>query len=249
MNTFGEGGFMQDAGGAGGEGKRGSKNPQQGLLPVTCKQVLTAEAVGDAYRIDGQETTQITLVGQQCYTVQQANYIAVTIDDGTGLVQVRHWVDSATEAAAQVKELCSGNNYIRVFGNLRSFQGNKDVLAQRIQAVNTFDEVTYHLLQCMTAHLAHTRGLLAPPSASHHGAAAASGTGAADDGMMYPSNVHHMVHEIVRACRSEMGENVRNIYAQLAGVASEERIDEAIQFLVAQGIFWTGVDQNHYKCQ
>lgn len=237
--------------GGGGGGGRGSQ--QVRLLPVTCKQVAAAVADGEVFRIDGQETSHVTLVGQLCLCVQQANYILVTLDDGTGLAEVQYWIDAAAPAAAQIKELCSGNNYLRIFGNLREFQGRKDILAQRIQAVNNFDEVTFHMLQCVATHLANTRGPLTPSVPARYGAAQAAGTGAdtgavGSDGTAYPSNVHHMVHEIVRADHSTNGIAISEICAKLAGTATEAKINEAIDYFMSQGIFWHGVDRGYVKC-
>jgi len=247
MSSYGDGGFMTDAPAAAAEGGKEtgfSGSQQVHLLPVTCKQVNGAILDGERFLIDNQELSHITLVGQMSHCLVQANYILVTLDDGTGLVNVKYWVDPTSPATAQVKELCSANNYLRIYGNIRSFNGQRDVLAQRIQAVNDFSEVTFHMLQCIATHLANTRGPLTASVEPKYNPQ----TNVSDTGMSYPSNVHHMVHEIVHADSSANGQDIRDIYSKLAGVTTEAKINEAVSWFIDAGVFFYGIDKNHYKC-
>jgi len=235
---------MTDGAATAAEGGRKTGSQQVHLLPVTCKQVSEAVLDGERFLIDGQELSHITLIGQMCRCIVQSNYILVTIDDGTGIVDVRYWADPNSPATAQVRELCEANNYLRIYGNLRSFQGKKDVLAQRIQAVNDFSEVTFHILQCIATHLANTRGPLTESVQPRYNPEA----NVSDTGMSYPSNVHHMVHEIVRADTSANGLDILDIKSKLAGVTTDAKIDEAVHWFVNSGVFFFGIDKNHYKC-
>jgi len=248
MSGFGDGGFMTDipAAPAADGGKKGgyTGSQQVHLIPVTCKQIAGAVPDGERFLIDGQELSHITIVGQMCKSSFQSNYILVTVDDGTGIVDVRYWVDPTSPATAQVRELCSSNNYLRIYGNLRSFQGKKDVLAQRIQAVNDFSEVTFHMLQCIYTHLANTRGPLTASVQPRYNTEA----NVSDTGLSYPSNVHHMVHELVRADTSSNGLILSDIYNKLAGVTTEAKIDEAVAWFVDVGVFFYGIDKQHFKC-
>ena len=245
MNGYGEGGFMTDGPAAGvDEKKPGFVRQQIHLLPVTCKQINCAEQEGEKFLIDGQELSHITLIGQMRQCVVQSNCIIVTVDDGTGLVEVRHWIDPSSPGAEKVKEICGSNNYLRIYGNMRDFKGKKDVLAQRIQVVEDFSELTFHMLQCIATHLANTRGPLTP---SVHTAYRVDDN-ISDVGVAYPSNLHHAVHEIVKREKKQDGKDIHEIYSELAGIATEAKIKEAVDWLVEIGIFYYGIDKDHLNC-
>ncbi len=51
-------------------------------------------------------------------------------------------------------------SYVRVFGNLRSFNGKRHFAGFKVQPINDFNEVTHHLLEIIYVHLYNTRGAL-----------------------------------------------------------------------------------------
>jgi replication factor A2 len=48
--------------------------------------------------------------------------------------------------------------YVRVHGDLKSFNNRKSVNATSIKKVTDHNEVQYHLLEVAAVHLYHTRG-------------------------------------------------------------------------------------------
>lgn len=82
--------------------KKASTN--QSLRPVTCKQLNEAsQAYADApFMVDGQELGQVTIVGCIVKMNEQSTNLALQIDDGTGVVDVRMWFeDSDSDFMAQ----------------------------------------------------------------------------------------------------------------------------------------------------
>jgi hypothetical protein len=73
--------------------KKASTN--QSLRPVTCKQLIEAtQAHADApLMVDGQELGQVTIVGCIVKINEQSTNLALQIDDGTGIVDVRMWYE------------------------------------------------------------------------------------------------------------------------------------------------------------
>ena len=45
------------------------------------------------------------------------------------------------------------NQYIKVYGLLKSLQGNKYVQAFRILPIKELNEITYHMLECMNVNI------------------------------------------------------------------------------------------------
>jgi hypothetical protein len=148
---------------------------------LTIKQILEAEEAyaGADFKIDNGTITQITFVGQVRSVNPQPTNVTLKIDDGTGQIEVKKWIDAdkQDEASADQYEL---DSYVRVWGRLKSFSNKRHVAAQVIRPVTDFNEVNYHLLEATYVHLYLTKGPL-----GQEGGAANDGDGMFVDGGGY----------------------------------------------------------------
>ncbi|KAL8682237.1 MAG: hypothetical protein Q9186_001696 [Xanthomendoza sp. 1 TL-2023] len=147
------------------------------LRPCTIKQVLDAsQPHPDAdFKIDDIEVQQLTFVGQIRNISTQTTNITYKLDDGTGTVEVKQWIDSeastmdlgggggggggmggGSKASAGLVE----NEWARVWGRLKAFNNRRHVGAHVIRPVTDKMEITYHLLEATYVHLYFTRGPL-----------------------------------------------------------------------------------------
>jgi hypothetical protein len=65
------------------------------LAPVTIKQILgcTQDVADDPIKIDGREASQITFVAQILNVAENSTFVAYTMDDGTGQINVNFWIE------------------------------------------------------------------------------------------------------------------------------------------------------------
>ena len=134
------------------------------MRPVTIKQILDAsQPHPDAdFKIDGEAISQITFVGQVRSIQQQTTNITYKLDDGTGIVEVKQWIDS--DANTDDKMDVDGSKkpvedgYCRVWGRLKAFNNKRHVGAHVIRPIGDYNEVNYHLLEATAVHLFFTRG-------------------------------------------------------------------------------------------
>lgn len=136
---------------------------------MTIKQILEAEEAynGADFKIDGATITQITFVGQVRSVNPQPTNITLRIDDGTGQVEVKKWIDADKQDDAGVEfEL---DAHVRVWGRLKSFSNKRHVGAHVIRPVQDFNEVNYHLLEATYVHLYYTRGPIGANGAAADG--------------------------------------------------------------------------------
>ncbi|KAF7548803.1 hypothetical protein G7046_g8546 [Stylonectria norvegica] len=174
---FFAGGSQQGSQGGGNKACRTLSYQDESLRPVTIKQVLEAEEAyaGADFRIDGATITQITFVGQIRSVNPQPTNITLKIDDGTGQIEVKKWIDVDKQDDADPGfEL---DAHVRVWGRLKSFSNKRHVGAHVIRPVTDFNEVNYHLLEATYTHLYFTKGPL--------GGAPAEGDGMFVDGGGY----------------------------------------------------------------
>ncbi|MCJ1362593.1 replication factor A protein 2 [Acarospora aff. strigata] len=148
-----------------------SKYGKDTLRPVTIKQVIDAQQPhpDGEFKIDGVEITQITFIGQIRNISSQATNITYKLDDGTGTMEIKLWVDSessshltsgmdTTNGTDPSKPRLVENAYARVWGRLKAFNNKRHVGAHVIRPLADYNEIQYHLLEAAYAHLYFTRG-------------------------------------------------------------------------------------------
>ncbi|TQV96133.1 DNA-directed RNA polymerase I subunit [Cordyceps javanica] len=173
------GGFMAD-GSQQGSQSGGKAYQDESLRPVTVKQIIEAEEgySGGDFKIDGASAPQVTFVGQIRSVNAQATNITLKIDDGTGQIEVKKWIDGDKPEDPDAYEL---DSHVRVWGRLKSFSNKRHVGAHVIRPVADFNEVNYHMLEATYVHLFFTRG----PLSGAGGAGAQQQNGGANGDSMF----------------------------------------------------------------
>ncbi|CBX92781.1 similar to replication protein A 32 kDa subunit [Plenodomus lingam JN3] len=238
----GEGGSQQSPGGR-------REHTQDSLRPVTIKQILEAttdSSSKDEFKIDG---AIVTFVGQIRNISTQTTNTTYRLDDGTGSIEVKQWVDSdAVDHTNPAKAKLVEGAYCRAWGKLKSFNDRKSVGAQIIRAIEDMNEISYHLLEATAVHLYFTRG---PPGAANTGVAT-NNAGAGQQQQATSGNlggynlstytpVARRVFQFLReAPQSNEGLNQHEIAAKL-GIDTAE-VARAGDDLLAGGLIYTTVD-------
>lgn len=155
---------------------------------MTVKQIVDATAPYPEapYQIDGGEINHVLFVGQVRNISSQSTNITYKIDDGTGEIEVKKWVDSATRDSMETDEKGPGdgksevvlNGYARVFGAIKTFANKRYIGAHSVRPLTNLNELHSHLLEATAVHLFFTRG---PPGGAGAGA---GGNGAGGDAVM-----------------------------------------------------------------
>ncbi|KAJ5097919.1 Nucleic acid-binding OB-fold [Penicillium argentinense] len=182
-NSFGGGGggFMAGETNSPSGGKTDNRDNKT-LRPVTVKQIADATSPYPEapYQIDGAEVNNVLFVGQVRNISSQSTNITYKIDDGTGEIEVKKWVDSATGDSMDTDEKGPGdgkmevvlNGYARVFGAIKSFANKRYIGAHSVRPMTNINELHCHLLEATAVHLFFTRG---PPGGAGAGGNAAAG--------------------------------------------------------------------------
>merc|ERR1712176_42395 len=87
-------------------------------------------------------------------------YKALYLSDGSGRIKVHRYSDSD---GPRPDDDVKPGDYIRVFGNLREWQGVHGVSAHHIVKVEGPNEIAYHTIEVAHVHLASTGRLVKAP--------------------------------------------------------------------------------------
>lgn len=178
----------------------------------------------------------------------QTTNITYKLDDGTGSIEVKQWVDSdAAEQPSEARSKLIEGAYCRVWGKLKSFHDRKHVGAQIIRPIEDFNEISYHLLEATYVHLHHTRGPLgAKTEAGNAVAQAGQGQNTAGetygshDLTAYSSVAKRVFKYLSEAEQTNEGLHQQEIAANL-GIDTAE-VARAGDDLLAGGLIYTTVD-------
>ncbi|KAJ2608619.1 Replication factor A protein 2 [Coemansia sp. RSA 1285] len=172
--SFG-GGFMTGGGGDGGvdddnKARGGYKN--QTIRPVTIKQLtdIPVQETDAPIMLDNEEIKQVTFVGIVRNITPQPININYSIEDGTGIIDVRVWPSHGAHGDNDMMDDGERRNpthdpsievdkYVRVYGDLKFFNSKRSISAHKIRPVKDHNEITYHGLEAVYVHLTKTRGL------------------------------------------------------------------------------------------
>ncbi|XP_030015118.1 replication protein A 32 kDa subunit isoform X3 [Sphaeramia orbicularis] len=259
--TQSPGGFASPALSQGGE-KKGRTRATQ-IIPCTVSQLMSASQADEAFRVGDVEVAQVTIVGVIRSTDKSMTNIQYKVDDMTGApMDVKQWVD--TEDPGVDSTVLPPGTYVKVSGNLRSFQNHRSVVAFSVRPLEDMNEITSHMLEVVQAHMA----LGKPQSTSNAGGAMninttpMSRTGMGNMGGMggmgggYTgandmvnnglSANQNQVLSLIRSCPDPQGISIQDLKQRLSGI-SIAVIKQAVEFLSNEGHIFSTIDEDHYK--
>lgn len=114
------------------------------------------------HKIDNDIVNAVTFVGQIRNINHQTTHVTYKVDDGTGVIEVKHWAASDQSIRHNLVDVptdLSEDMWVRVWGRLKSFNGRQHVLSDFVRCIEDYNEIHYHLLQATAVHLFFTRGL------------------------------------------------------------------------------------------
>jgi len=202
----------------------------------------------------------VLFVGQVRNISSQSTNITYKIDDGTGEVEVKKWVDSATadsmdtdegKAPGDGKMEVELNGYARVFGAIKSFGNKRYIGAHSVRPLTNINELNCHLLEATAVHLFFTRG---PPggAGADAGANATSGDaamGGADNygpgqnqALMSMSPLAKKIYNLLKTePHDETGLHMQQIASKLNLPATD--VARAGEELLGAGVIFSTMDE------
>jgi len=252
--------------GTGSQGSPGGtkKASSYSLRPLTIKQALSAsQSHADAELfIDDVEVGQLTVVAHvTSIQVQTMNSVYI-LEDGTGRIEARLWVDSSSEEDSAVANKTPGVTegvLVRVTGALKNFGNKRYINAVHIRHITDPNEVFYHMLEVMYVFKVHQRGAPGKPGGqaangtspangattmSAYNSSTAVGSNASSEYAHLPGLQRKIVEFILSQPSNDEGVHVAAIARAVQADAIQ--ISEALDALMDQGHVYSTIDESHF---
>jgi replication factor A2 len=257
-------------GGVGTLGPRKAYN-EQTLIPVTCRMILAAtstssqEGTGALALTDGRPLHHIRLVGAVRSVETLSTNMAYEIEDGTGLIEVKQWMDDNDCSAIQDEKIEAAREaqYVCVIGQVKDYDGKKSVVAHSIRKVQQGDMLTHHLLQVVYSaerHLKHERiggipssmnfhHVTSPMTTNNPGSIPITANQPLGGGRSSSTDLHERVMHYFKTEgeQSPVGAPIFRLVQQLAGMHREDEIRAAVDYLATEGHIYSTINEENYK--
>lgn len=222
----------------------------QTLSPVTIYQLLTAQQniTEDSFRVDRKELQHITFIGLVIRIEETETVVTYTIDDGTGNIPVKFWLEQRS-----ANPLWREGLYVRVFGNIRSFADERNVIAFKLVEVPDLNELVYHQLEVLSIHVAskQEQGSLVVAQSTAGSSSSSSSTALPPTTSAQPNDIRNYVYEVIKSQTSNVAGNVGISRADLAnlcqGHLNDSQLSNLIESLISTGHIYPSIDDFHYK--
>mmetsp|Transcript_9231 Transcript_9231/g.18871 ORF Transcript_9231/g.18871 Transcript_9231/m.18871 type:complete len:277 (+) Transcript_9231:157-987(+) len=273
MSSYG-GGF----GGGGGFNSPGADTPtkprksydDQTLVPMTIRQITTAQSDengGGQIIYNGREVHHVKFVAAVRTIDEQSTNVTYEVEDGTGKIEARKWVNDAGGGDAQedTVQKIREHSYVRIVGQVKDYDGRRSVVAYSVRKLSSPNEITHHFLEAIYVKnkggggggggtRLNMGGMVSPnmPSNSMYGAVGGGQSLAANGGNNMNSAggspVNNAVLEYIRVEgeSSEVGADLTECIQHLHQF-SENEVRAAVDSLSHEGAIYSTIDDTKYK--
>mmetsp|Transcript_22020 Transcript_22020/g.33657 ORF Transcript_22020/g.33657 Transcript_22020/m.33657 type:complete len:272 (+) Transcript_22020:129-944(+) len=241
---------------------------EQTLIPVTIKQIITADGDptggNDISLKDGRTLYMVKIVGCVRAHEQKSTNLTIEIEDGTGLVEVKTWMNEGDDCSAVAnlrQECCQDYAFVRVIGQVKEFDGKRHIQATDIRLLGTKNEITFHLLEVAYSFDKYQKR---KESGSGIGMGVGMGYGIGNMSSSMPktmgANVSmdqgggNTVNDAAIASirnlgsQNDTGVNIHTIVQDLASQGySEGEVRNAVSHLSNEGHIYSTIDENHFQ--
>lgn len=238
------------------------------LTPVTIKKILesTQDVQDGPFVHHGQELHHVCFVGVIRNITDHTSNIFITVEDGTGQIEVRKWSEDTNDMSAsqegnkefssQIAQQYKIGTYVKVFGSLKEFGGKKNIQYAVIKTVDTFNDVIAHHLEVIKWHAIATGKLPDPSSQGQLNNDGGQSLFVKDNEDSNNTNSTNSsgspLQKVLEFCKKQCTGKDPNefavpvpLVAQSLGL-SEEVASNCLSTLMEQGFIYPTFDDNHY---
>jgi len=233
------------------------KNLIKHIVPVTghtineCKQT---EGETSVFEYNHLRFHQVCYVGIIRNVIKRANDTTYVIDDMTTphTINVKLQADEADDIESEEPKpnqiTFIENQYVKVYGIIKSLQGQKNLQAFRILPLKELNEITHHMLACINASIHFTSKAEGGGEVAMdmQGDGNFNGNNTAKTGNAGLNTLQIQVSNLIKQSTSEQGVNVNSIFATFSNVSKSD-IRATLEFLSSEGHIYTTLDEDHFK--
>lgn len=230
----------------------GARNPgEMCMIPVTVKLLKDAEVSPDNSTkvINGKALSTIKVCGRVTAVEGKATYTSYTIDDSSGMMEVRHWKNDG-EGDEQASTDINENDYVTVVGKVSLYQGKAQINCYNVLKCQSYNQVLHHFISVMYCNEMNKRaaptstGMATSHNTMGHNTAGTSAGDVGGDGDNLEEEMSQWTDDqkkVYLAIRDRQGDHSNGVHLpDLVGQIgiSPGDLREAVSFLTNEGMVY-----------
>ncbi|XP_053609928.1 replication protein A 32 kDa subunit [Plodia interpunctella] len=229
-------------------GRRASRT-----APIVIRQAI--HSGDDGIKIWGTEIQIVSVVARVRNIRIQSTKITYTIQDITGRMRAVLWLEQdAMEEDDKSSPRVQVNDYIQIYGNVKTNKGKKVLMAFKIMPINDVNAITFHYLQCINNKVkmeadSKKEKIVNNNVSTTSGLPANSMVGVADNGSsvngLNPRQM--MVFNLIRASTMEQGISKQDMYETLKDRMSQMEFENILEWMCGEGHIYSTIDEEHFR--
>mmetsp|Transcript_13921 Transcript_13921/g.39086 ORF Transcript_13921/g.39086 Transcript_13921/m.39086 type:complete len:273 (+) Transcript_13921:143-961(+) len=257
----GGGGFSNNDNNYGG-GSQSSPSKQrrnydeQTLIPITISMAFKARSDpsgGDDTLVleDGRPLHSAKIIAAVRHVDIQSTNILFTLEDGTGAMDVKQWLDDndPEEIQSLKQQNAKDHIYVKVIGQIKDYDGKKQLVANSVHRLSSGNELTHHFLEVIYSaeKFKQADSIVSAPISN--------GMAFGNNNLMQPkieggpegSGIKDRVLRFLRENdEGEMGVSIDSCIEQMKDIA-ESDIREAAENLSEEGQIYSTINESYFK--
>ncbi|CAF4917887.1 unnamed protein product [Pieris macdunnoughi] len=226
-------------------GRRSSRT-----APIVIKQALHSGDEG--VKIWGTEVQIVSIVARVRNIRIQSTKITYTIQDITGRMKAVLWLDQeAMDEDDKSAPKVQVNDYVQIFGNVKTNKGKKVLMAFKIMPVEDVNLITFHYLQCIHNKLkmeADSKKEKPVETSTFVSNVPANSLMGMDNGSVNGLNPRQMmVYNLIRASTLEQGISKQDIYSTLKDKMPSVEFENILEWMCNEGHIYSTIDEEHFR--
>jgi len=280
MDYQGGGGFGADNVGvssqqtpnSGGRARRSYDD--QSCIPVTISMAMNAKpdetdgGEGKLQLEDGRKIAHVRLVVATRSVEEFSTNIVYSVEDGTGLIEVKQWMDenNCSAVAEMRQKTLRDHTYLKVVGQVKDYDGKKMILADAVRPLSTGNELTHHFLEVVhSAEYAKRKNSYVPGGgAAMMGMSAGVGFGGAPSGLgrgvplaqqgngNSGNEIRDTLMNFIKVEGDRFGDHGVNVQSCIQNLVAsghaEQNIRTVLQNLSDEGLVYSTINEDNFKC-
>ncbi|KAH8404837.1 hypothetical protein KR222_005363, partial [Zaprionus bogoriensis] len=219
----------------------------EGIISLLIKQVL--DSPEGSFKMFDVTYALVCAVGIVRNIETSSTKITYTLEDHSGRIDAHYWLEEGDAIKAPDVML---NNYVKVYGSVRSQAGQRVLMVFKLMNVLDPNEVCTHILEAL-----HSRY----KAEDYHlkGDAGTSASAGGSAGGMMPSisasqgsaivagldNKQLMVFQAIKNNCSEEGISRRELNAKFSHITPSE-MNTILEFMISEGHIYSSIDADHF---
>ncbi|ALC39121.1 RPA2 [Drosophila busckii] len=218
----------------------------EGIISLLIKQIV--DSPEGNFKMFDVTYALVCVVGIVRNIETSSTKITYTLEDHSGRIDAHYWLEEGDAVKAPDAMI---NNYVKIYGSVRSQAGQKVLMVFKLLNILDPNEVCTHTLEALHSRYKAEEYHVKGDSSSGGGAGnfGTSGITSSQNNAMVAGldNKQMAVFQAIKSNVSEEGISRKELKAKFSHI-NESEMNNILDFMISEGHIYSSIDADHFIC-